>query len=227
MSAQRLSGGAWAGRALARTRHREPWPGLCVDGPEYAHAMPRRLPIFAAVGLLLGAQAAWSQTADTLPPIAGPPRGGERHLRQPVPPLEEPSYQGQLPPPAPLTPSGDRRRAERAPPVPRSPSARELQAAAEPRDLRWRTAVEAEFGEWWSRFGCFPHPHRHERWFDALAERLGADTPQEGHVLYGLVMERAEVYGPSRTQFSGLLGDAEAWVNGAMGWREPGNLFCR
>ena len=112
--------------------------------------------------------------------------------------------------------------------MPPSPSAQELQARAEPRNLRWRTAVEAEFGEWWARFGCFPHPRRHERSFDALAERLGADTPQEGHVLYGLVMERVEVYAPpTRTQFGGLLGDAEDWVNGAMGWREPGDLFCR
>ena len=112
--------------------------------------------------------------------------------------------------------------------MPLSPSAQELQARAERRDLHWRTAVEAEFGEWWSRFGCFPHPRRHDEWFDALAGRLGADTPQEGHVLYGLVMERVEVHAPSeRTQFGGLLGDAEAWVNGAMGWRASGDPFCR
>lgn len=192
------------------------------------NAMPRRLPTITALALLFGAQTVWAQTADTLPPIAGPPRGEERYRQQPLPPREEPSYRGQLPPPAPFTPPGDRRRADRAPTVPPSPSAQELQARAEPRNLQWRTAVEAEFGEWWSRFGCFPHPRRHERWFDALAERLGADTPQEGHVLYGLVMERVEVYAPpTRTQFGGLLGDAEAWVNGALGGREPGDLFCR
>ena len=186
------------------------------------------MPIVAALGLLFGAQAAWAQTADTLPPIAGPPRDGERHQQRPLPPDEEPTYRGQLPPPVPPAPRSDRRRAARVPPVPPSPSAQELQARAEPRNLRWRTAVEAEFGEWWSRFGCFPHPRRHARWFDALAERLGADTPQAGHVLYGLVMERVEVHAsPTRTQFGGLLGDAEAWVNGAMGWREPGDLFCR
>ena len=190
--------------------------------------MPRKVPIVAVVSLLFGAQAAWSQTADTLPPIAGPLRDGERYQQRPLPPDEEPSHRGQLPPPVPPTPRGDRRRADRAPPVPPSPSAQELQARAEPRNLRWRTAVEAEFGEWWSRFGCFPHPRRHEQWFDALAERLGADTPQEGHVLYGLAMERVEVHAPpQRTRFSGLLGDAEAWVNGATDWREPGDLFCR
>jgi hypothetical protein len=178
--------------------------------------MPRSILTIAALNLLLGAHAAWPQTADTLPPIAGPPRDGERYQQRPYP----------SPPPS--TPRGDPRRADRALPVPLSPSAQELQARAEPRDLRWRTTVEAEFGEWWARFGCFPHPRRHDEWFDALAERLGADTPQEGHVLYGLVMERVEVHAPpTRTRFGGLLGDAEEWVNGALGGREPGGLFCR
>lgn len=179
--------------------------------------MPRRVPIIAALGLLLGAQAAWPQTADTLPAIAGPPPDGEQYRQRPHSP------------PTPSAPRRGRRRANRAPPpIPPSPSAQELQARAEPRDLRWRTAVEAEFGEWWSRFGCFPHPRRHAWWFHALAGRLGADTPQEGHVLYGLAMERVEVCAPpARTQFGGLLGDAEEWVNGAVGWREPGDLFCR
>lgn len=41
-------------------------------------------------------------------------------------------------------------------------------------------------------------------------------------------MERVEVYTPpTRTRFGGLLGDAEEWVDGALGWREPGDLFCR
>lgn len=40
--------------------------------------------------------------------------------------------------------------------------------------------------------------------------------------------ERVEVYAPpARTQFGGLLGDTEEWVNGAVGWREPGDPFCR
>lgn len=190
--------------------------------------MPRRLPTIAALSLLLGAHTAWPQAADTLPPIAGPPRDGDRYQQRSLAPPEEPSYRSQLPPPVPSTPRGDRRRADRAPPLPPSPSAQELQARAEPRNLRWRIAVEAEFGEWWSRFGCFPHPGRHDEWFDALAERVGAATPPEGHVLYGLVMERVEVHAPpQRSQFSGLLGDAEAWLNGAVGWREPGDLFCR
>ena len=61
-----------------------------------------------------------------------------------------------------------------------------------------------------------------------VAERLGADTPEKGHVLHGLIMERVEVYQPpSRTQFGGMLGEAEAWVNGAVGWREPSAPFCR
>ena len=155
-------------------------------------------------------------------------RAEDRLQRQRRPPEKELSGAGRA---VSLTISasrGDRLRADRALPVPLSPSAQELQARAEPRDLGWRTTVEAEFGEWWSRFGCFPHPRRHDEWFDALAERLGADTPQEGHILYGLVMERVEVHAPpTRTQFGGLLGDAEAWVNGALGWREPGDLFCR
>ena len=47
-------------------------------------------------------------------------------------------------------------------------------------------------------------------------------------MLYGLVMERAEVYQPpSRTRFSGLLGDAEAWVNGPFRARASGDPFCR
>ncbi len=80
----------------------------------------------------------------------------------------------------------------------------------------------------WAHFGCSPPPRRHVWWWDAGAERVGADTPEEAHVLYGLVMERVEVHAPSeRTQFGGLLGDAEAWVNGAMGWRASGDPFCR
>ena len=190
--------------------------------------MPRRLPIIGAVGLLLSAQA-WSQTAGTLPPIAGPPREEDRFQQRSSPPPEAQPYRGQLPPPMPLIPpeydrQGDRMRPT---PVPPSPSAQELHASAERRDLRWRTVVEAEFAEWWLRQGCFPHPRRHGRWFDALAERLGATTPQQQHVLYGLVMERAEVHDPPQTTFRGLLGDAEEWVNGAMGWRAPGDLFCR
>jgi hypothetical protein len=209
-------------------RHPEPRAWSRVDAPEYVDAMPRRVPIIAVMGLLLGAQAPWSQSADTLPPIAGPPRDVDRFQQRLLPPNEEPSYRDQLPPPVPFAPRGDRRRADRAPPVPPSPSAQELQARVEPRNLRWRTAVEAEFGEWWSRFGCLPHPRRHEWWLDALAEWLGADTPEKAHVLYGLVMERVEVYQPpTRTRFSGLMGDAEEWVNGAVGWREPGDLFCR
>jgi hypothetical protein len=38
-------------------------------------AVPARLLTIAALGLIFGAQAAWPQTADTVPPIAGAHRG--------------------------------------------------------------------------------------------------------------------------------------------------------
>lgn len=41
-------------------------------------------------------------------------------------------------------------------------------------------------------------------------------------------MGRVEVYAPSmRVQSGCLLDDAEEWVDGALGWREPSDLFCR
>ena len=105
-------------------------------------------------------------------------------------------------------------------------TARELQARDEPVRLGWRTAIEGEFAEWWRRYRCFPHPRRHEVWFDMLADRLGAATQRQQHSLYDLVMERVELYDPPRTQFSGLLGDTEDWVNDMMGWRAAGDRFC-
>jgi hypothetical protein len=59
-----------------------------------------------------------------------------------------------------------------------------------------------------------------------LGDRLGARTDQQMHVLYGLVMERVDLYGAPRTQYGGLLGDAEEWVNGYMRWRAPDDPFC-
>jgi hypothetical protein len=59
-----------------------------------------------------------------------------------------------------------------------------------------------------------------------LADRLGAATQPQQHSLYDLVMERVELYDPSRTQFSGLLGDTEDWVTDMMGWRAAGDRFC-
>jgi hypothetical protein len=59
-----------------------------------------------------------------------------------------------------------------------------------------------------------------------LADRLGVTTQQQQHSLYDLVMERVELYDPPRTQFNGLLGDTEEWVNGRMGWRAAGDRFC-
>ena len=41
---------------------------------------------------------------------------------------------------------------------------------------------------------------------------MAAPTPSAS----GLVMERMELYEPPRTQFSGLLGDTEDWVNDMM-----------
>ena len=107
-------------------RHPEPRARSRVDAREHVDAMPRRVPIIAALNLLLGVHAAWAQTADTLPPIAGPPRDGERYQQRPLPHDEEPAYRGQLPPRVPSAPRGDRRRADRAPPMPPSPSAQEL-----------------------------------------------------------------------------------------------------
>ena len=101
-----------------------------------------------------------------------------------------------------------------------------MHARDEPTRLRWRTAIEAEFAEWWGRYQCFPHPRRQDAWFERLGGRLGARTDQQMHVLYGLVMERVELYGAPRTQYSGLLGNAEEWVNGFMGWRAPDDPFC-
>jgi hypothetical protein len=92
--------------------------------------------------------------------------------------------------------------------------------------LRWRTAIEAEFAEWRGRYQCFPHLRRQDAWFEMFGDRLGARTDQQIHVLDGLVMERVELYGAPRTQYGGLLGDAEEWVNGFMQWRAPDDPFC-
>ncbi len=173
---------------------------------------------------LLGTQA-WSQTTETLPPIAGPPAARPRAEPYPAQPLSPPTapYQGQLPPPVPFQPEPDQRHSV---PMPRAFTAQELQARDEPVRMRWRTTIEAEFADWWRRYGCFPHPRRHEAWFDMLTDRLGAATQRQQHSLYGLVMERVELYDAPRTQFSGLLGDTEDWVNDMMGWRAAGDRFC-
>jgi hypothetical protein len=180
--------------------------------------------VVIALVALLGNQA-WSQTIETLPPVAGPPAVRPRAVPYPSPPWSPPPepYQRQLPPPIPFQPGPNRDRSISMPPA---PSGRELQARDEPVRLRWRTEVEGEFADWWRRYGCFPHPRRHEGWFDMLADRLGATTQQQQHSLYGLVMERVELYDPPRTQFSGLLGDTEDWVNGMVGWRAAGDRFC-
>lgn len=185
--------------------------------------MPMRLSVFA-LAALLGTQA-WAQTTETLPPVAGPPTGRPRTEAYPPPPWSSPQelYQGQLPPPVPFQAKPNRGRLASMPPA---PSAQELQARDEPIRLRWRMTIEQEFADWWRRYGCFPHPRRHEAWFDMLAERLSVTTHQQQHSLYGLVMERVELYDPPRTQFSGLLGDTEEWINGMVGWRAVGDRFC-
>lgn len=166
---------------------------------------------------------AWAQTVDSLPPIAGPSRPSPPAVAPyepsaPAPPLAAPY---RLPPPVPFPATPD----EQASRMPPAPSAQKLQARDEPIRLQWRIAIEAEFGEWWQRYGCFPHPGRQEDWFYQLADRLNARDDREP-ALYELVMERVNLYGPPEAQFSGLLGGAENWVNGLMGWRAPGDLFC-
>ena len=185
--------------------------------------MQTRFPIIVLMAFL--STHAWSQTTETLPPIAGPPAARPRAEPHPAQPWSSPTapYQGQLPPPVPFQPEPDQRHSV---PMPRAFTARELQARDEPVRMRWRTTIEAEFAEWWRRYGCFPHPRRHEEWFDMLAGRLGAATQRQQHSLYGLVMERVELYDAPRTQFSGLLGDTEDWVNDIMGWRAAGDRFC-
>jgi hypothetical protein len=177
-----------------------------------------------AFAVLLAASAS-SQTIQTLPPIAGPPRNVPR-AAPPEPPSAEPyrpDYRSKLPPPVPVPQETYRRQST---PMPPAPSAQELHARDEPLRLRWRTAIAAEFAEWWGRYQCFPHPRRQNAWFEMLRDRLSARTDQQMHVLYGLVMERVELYGAPRTQFSGLLGDAEEWVNGFMHRRAPDDPFC-
>jgi hypothetical protein len=87
-------------------------------------------------------------------------------------------------------------------------------------------AIEAEFAEWWDRYQCFPNPRRQGAWFETLGDRLGARTDQQMRDLYGLVMERVELYGGPRTQYGGLLGNAEEWMSGVMGRRAPDDPFC-
>src|SRR4051794_12907472 len=110
--------------------------------------------ISAALVLLLAAPAL-AQTAQTLPPIAGPPRDLPRAAPSEPPPAEpyRPDYQGQLPPPVPFPREAPRRQRI---PIPPAPSARELHARDEPLRLRWRMAIEAEFAHWWDRYQCFP-----------------------------------------------------------------------
>ena len=182
-----------------------------------------RITVVAFAILLAGPTS--SQTIQTLPPIAGPPRDVPRAAPPEPRPTEpyRPDYRGQLPPPVPL-PREPYRRQPVA--IPSAPSALELHARDEAMRLRWRTTIEAEFAEWWGRYQCFPHPRRQDAWFEMLGDRLGARTGQQMHVLYGLVMERVELYGAPRTQFSGLLGDTEAWVSDMMGWRTAGDWFC-
>lgn len=178
----------------------------------------------AAFAVLLAGSAS-SQTTQTLPPVAGPrpdvPREAIPELAPNAP--YRPDYRGRLPAPVPL-PRDTRRR--QSTPMPAVPSAQDLHARDEPTRLRWRNTIEAEFVEWWGRYQCFPHPRRQDVWFERLSERLGARTDQQMYVLYGLVMERVELYGAPRTQYSGLLGNAEEWVNGFMGWWTPDDPFC-
>jgi hypothetical protein len=117
--------------------------------------MQTRFPMVVLVALL-GTQA-WSQTTETLPPIAGPPAAQPRGQPYPAQPWSPPpaTYQGQLPPPVPFQPGPDQRHSV---PVPPAPTARELQAREEPVRLRWRTAIEAEFAESWGDMDAFLTP---------------------------------------------------------------------
>jgi hypothetical protein len=110
--------------------------------------------------------------------------------------------------------------------MPPALSAQELQAIAEPRNLRWRGVIEAEFADWWQRYRCFPHPRRNDAWLDELADRLDISSGQQEHVLYGLVMERVELYSPVEKSSRGLFDGAEDLMNDLMGWRVQGDLFC-
>jgi hypothetical protein len=111
--------------------------------------------------------------------------------------------------------------------MPPALSAQELQAIAEPRNLQWRGIIEREFADWWQRYGCFPHPRRHDEWLDELADRLGISSGQEEHVLYGLAMERVELYSPvENSSRGGLFDGAEDWMNDLMGRRLQDDLFC-
>jgi hypothetical protein len=110
--------------------------------------------------------------------------------------------------------------------MPPALSAQELQAIAEPRKLHWRGIIEREFADWWQRYGCFPHPRRHGAWLNELADRLDIASGQQEHVLYGLVMERVELYSPVKDSSRDLLEGAEDWMNDLMGWRVQGELFC-
>jgi hypothetical protein len=110
--------------------------------------------------------------------------------------------------------------------MPPALSAQELQAIAEPRNLHWRGIIEREFADWWQRYGCFPHPRRHDAWLDGLANRLDISSGQEEHVLYGLAMERVELYSPVENSSRGLFDGAEDLMNDLMGRRVQGDLFC-
>jgi hypothetical protein len=110
--------------------------------------------------------------------------------------------------------------------MPPALSAQELQAIAEPRNLHWRGTIEREFADWWQRYGCFPHPRRHDAWLDELANRLDIASGQEEHVLYGLAMERVELYSPVENPLRGLLEGAEDWMDDLLGRQAQGDLFC-
>jgi hypothetical protein len=111
--------------------------------------------------------------------------------------------------------------------MPPALSAQELQAIAEPRNLRWRGVIEGEFADWWQRYGCFPHPRRHDAWLDELANRLDISNGQEEHVLYGLAMERVELYSPvENSSRGGLFDGAKDLMNDLMGRQAQDDLFC-
>jgi hypothetical protein len=110
--------------------------------------------------------------------------------------------------------------------MPPALSAQELLAIAEPRNLHWRGIIEREFADWWQQYGCFPHPRRHDAWFDELADRLDIASGQQEHVLYGLAMERVELYSPVENSSRGLFDGAEDWMNDLLGRRVQDDLFC-
>jgi hypothetical protein len=175
----------------------------------------RKLPLLLALGLLAAGQAA-PQTAEQLPPIAGPSRPD---FGQP-PSLDQPPAE-RLPPSLPP---------ERFGSPPPGPGLPELRQAEEQRRARWGAVVEEEFRATWGRYGCFPHPQRHGAWFYAFADRLGATAPEGQRLLHELVMERVAAYEPPLSAPERMGRDTQRWLDGVIGrMSRPSapDYFCR